>query len=108
MTATVICRAYGAQQRTEARFSDAYGVQFDAATTLGDQAFRACLAAFAIQKEVDTTLQLRIGLNSGQVIAAEIGSGKAGYTGTDQQVGMARLAADIGFEGHLACAEAMP
>ncbi len=53
---------------------------FGAPTTLEDHAFRACLAALDIQKDVGTTLQLRIGLNSGQVIAGEIGSGAGNYT----------------------------
>ncbi len=60
---------------------------FGAPMTLEDHAFRACLASLDIQKEVGATLQLRIGLNSGQVIAGEIGSGKAGYTAIGQQVG---------------------
>ena len=35
-------------------------------------------------------LQLRVGLNSGQVIAGEIGSGALGYTAIGEQVGMAQ------------------
>ena len=35
-------------------------------------------------------LQLRIGLNSGQVIAGEIGAGTFGYTAIGEQVGMAQ------------------
>ena len=35
-------------------------------------------------------LQLRVGLNSGQVIAGEIGSGAFGYTAIGEQVGMAQ------------------
>ena len=35
-------------------------------------------------------LQLRVGLNSGQVIAGEIGSGPLGYTAIGEQVGMAQ------------------
>ena len=50
---------------------------FGAPITLEDHAFRACLAALDIQKDVGATLQLRIGLNSGQVIAGEIGSGQS-------------------------------
>jgi adenylate cyclase len=74
---------------------------FGAPTTLEDHAFRACLTALDIQSTtrqlaVDVqrhdgvTLQLRIGLNSGQVIAGEIGSGSAGYTTIGKQVGMAQ------------------
>ena len=62
---------------------------------------RACLAALGIQEEakriaVDVhdrdgvDLQLRVGLNSGQVIAGEIGSGSFGYTAVGEQVGMAQ------------------
>ena len=35
-------------------------------------------------------LQLRVGLNSGQVVAGEIGSGALGYTAVGEQVGMAQ------------------
>ena len=35
-------------------------------------------------------LQLRVGLNSGQGIAGEIGSGPFGYTAVGEQVGMAQ------------------
>ena len=36
------------------------------------------------------TCRLRVGLNSGQVIAGEIGSGAFGYTAVGEQVGMAQ------------------
>jgi adenylate cyclase len=76
---------------------------FGAPVALEDHAFRACLAAMEIQKqteylaaEVDErdgiTLQLRVGLNSGQVIAGEIGSDRPSYTAVGEQVGMARPA----------------
>jgi adenylate cyclase len=74
---------------------------FGAPLALEDHAFRACLAALAIQEEVKrlsvdvrdrdgVELQLRVGLNSGQVIAGEIGSGPFGYTTIGEQVGMAQ------------------
>ena len=74
---------------------------FGAPVALEDHALRACLAALGIQDEakrlaveVDrrdgVTLQLRVGLNSGQVIAGEIGSGATGYTALGEQVGMAQ------------------
>src|ERR1700746_2760959 len=58
---------------------------FGAAVALGDPALRACLAPLGIQREAGplaaeverrdgVTLQLRVGLNSGRVIAGEIGS----------------------------------
>ena len=74
---------------------------FGAPVALEDHAVRACLAALAIQREVqvvaegvkrgdDVDLRLRVGLNSGQVIAGEIGSGALGYTSVGEQVGMAQ------------------
>jgi class 3 adenylate cyclase len=74
---------------------------FGAPAAMEDHAFRACLAALGAQQEVrrladdvrrrdGVDLQLRIGLNSGQVIAGEIGSGALGYTTIGEQVGMAQ------------------
>ncbi|MGB9223634.1 adenylate/guanylate cyclase domain-containing protein, partial [Mycobacterium sp.] len=74
---------------------------FGAPVALEDHAVRACLAALGVQDEakqiaVDVhardgvQFKLRIGLNSGQVIAGEIGSGGAGYTAIGEQVGMAQ------------------
>jgi class 3 adenylate cyclase len=74
---------------------------FGAPVALEDHAVRACLAALGVQEEakrlaVDVQdrdgvdLQLRVGLNSGQVIAGEIGSGALGYTAIGVQVGMAQ------------------
>ncbi|AGB25702.1 adenylate/guanylate cyclase family protein [Mycobacterium sp. JS623] len=74
---------------------------FGAPIALEDHAFRACLAALAIQQEVarlaaevarrdDVSLQLRVGLDSGRVIVGEIGSGALGYRATGQHVGMAQ------------------
>jgi adenylate cyclase len=74
---------------------------FGAPVALEDHAFRACLAALTIQetvKELATEVQrrdqvdlaVRVGLNSGQVIAGEIGSGSLGYTAIGEHVGMAQ------------------
>jgi class 3 adenylate cyclase len=74
---------------------------FGAPVALEDHAVRACLAALGIQDELarlaaqvrdhdGVELALRIGLNSGQVIAGEIGSGALGYTTIGEQVGMAQ------------------
>jgi class 3 adenylate cyclase len=74
---------------------------FGAPAALEDHALRACLAALGIQQEVtlmaaevqrrdSVKLQLRVGLNSGEVIAGEIGSGALGYTAVGEQVGMAQ------------------
>ncbi len=74
---------------------------FGAPVALEDHAVRACLAALGIQEETARLaaevkdrdcidLRLRVGLNSGQVIAGEIGSGALGYTAIGEQVGMAQ------------------
>ncbi len=74
---------------------------FGAPTALEDHAIRACLAALAIQEEAKrlaveveardgVELRLRVGLNSGQVIAGEIASGPFGYTTIGEHVGMAQ------------------
>ena len=74
---------------------------FGAPVALEDHAVRACLAALGIQEEAKrlaaevqdrdgVDLRLRVGLNSGQVIAGEIGSGPFGYTAIGEQVGMAQ------------------
>jgi class 3 adenylate cyclase len=74
---------------------------FGAPMALEDHAFRACLTALGVQEEAKrlaidvrerdgVELQLRVGLNSGEVIAGEIGSGSFGYTTVGEQVGMAQ------------------
>jgi len=74
---------------------------FGAPIALEDHAVRACLAALGLQDEAkrlavdvrerdDLDLRLRVGLNSGEVIAGEIGSGQFGYATVGKQVGMAQ------------------
>jgi class 3 adenylate cyclase len=74
---------------------------FGAPVALEDHALRACLAALGVQDEAKRLaveverpdgidLRVRIGLNSGQVIAGEIGSGTMGYTAFGEQVGIAQ------------------
>ena len=74
---------------------------FGAPVALEDHAVRACMAALGVQEETKrlavevqdrdgVDLELRVGLNSGQVIAGEIGSGPFGYTAVGEQVGMAQ------------------
>ncbi len=74
---------------------------FGAPVALEDHAFRACAAALAIQEdlaqladEVERSdrfvLAVRVGLNSGRVIAGEIGSGSLGYAATGKTVGFAQ------------------
>ena len=74
---------------------------FGAPVAMEDHAVRACMAALCVQDEAKrlaeevqdrdgVDLQLRVGLNSGQVITGEIGSGPLGYTAIGEQVGMAQ------------------
>jgi adenylate cyclase len=85
---------------------------FGAPAALEDHAVRACLAALGVQEEatrlaVDVRerdgveLQLRVGLNSGQVIAGEIGSGALGYTAVGEQVGMAQRMESVAPPGEV-------
>ena len=78
---------------------------FGAPNTLEDHAFRACLAALDIQQEVGSTLQLRIGVNSGQVIAGEIGSSTGSYTAIGEQVGMAQRMESVAPPGGVMLSE---
>ncbi len=74
---------------------------FGAPVALEDHAFRACVAALAIQDEMkqlatevqrrdEVVLQVRVGLNSGRVIAGDIGSGSPRYAATGETVGFAQ------------------
>src|SRR6516165_9188651 len=89
---------------------------FGAPVALEDHAIRGCLAALGIQDEakplvVDVQardgvdLQLRVGLNSGQVIAGEIGSGALGYTAVGEQVGMAQRMESVAPPGGVMLSE---
>jgi adenylate cyclase len=89
---------------------------FGAPVALEDHAFRACLAALEIQAEAGhpaadveardgISLQLRIGLNSGQVIAGEIGSSTASYTAIGEQVGMAQRMESVAPPGGVMLSE---
>jgi class 3 adenylate cyclase len=96
---TAVVKRYGG---TLSQFTgDGIMAVFGAPVALEDHAVRACLAALGVQEEakrlaVDARerdgvdLRLRVGVNSGQVIAGEIGSGSYGYTAIGEQVGMAQ------------------
>src|SRR5262249_5495842 len=103
--AELVARAAAVVQRyggTVDKFTgDGIMAVFGAPAALEDHALRACLAALGIQEEVTrlaaevdrrdgVDLRLRVGLNSGQVIAGEIGSAAPGYTAIGEQVGMAQ------------------
>ena len=89
---------------------------FGAPVALEDHAFRACVAALTIQDETTrlaaqvqrrdgVALQVRVGLNSGRVIAGEIGSGSLGYAATGQQVGMAQRMESVAPPGGVMLSE---
>ena len=89
---------------------------FGAPVALEDHAIRACLAALAIQEEAKrlavevrerdgVDLQVRVGLNSGQVIAGEIGSGSLGYAAIGEQVGMAQRMESVAPPGGVMLSE---
>ncbi|HEX3286798.1 MAG TPA: AAA family ATPase [Mycobacterium sp.] len=96
-SAAVVHRYGGTVEHT----GDGVMALFGAPVALEDHAFRACVAALNIQEEAirlaaevtrtdGVALQLRVGLNSGRVIAGEIGSGSLGYAATGEHVGMAQ------------------
>ena len=89
---------------------------FGAPVALEDHAFRGCLAALAIQEEADrvaaevqrsdgVALWLRVGLNSGRVIAGEIGSGSLGYAATGETVGFAQRIESVAPPGGVMLSE---
>ncbi|MGO9031467.1 ATP-binding protein [Mycobacterium sp.] len=89
---------------------------FGAPIALEDHAFRACLAALAIQQEANrlaaevqrrdgVVLRLRVGLNSGRVIAGEIGSGALGYAATGEPVGFAQRMESVAPPGGVMLSE---
>ena len=97
--ASAIVQRYGG---TVDKFTgDGIMAVFGAPIALEDHAVRACRAALDIQADAhnlaadverrdEIVLQLRIGLNSGEVITGEIGSGPMTYTAVGEQVGMAQ------------------
>jgi adenylate cyclase len=89
---------------------------FGAPVALEDHAVRACLAALDIQQETQLLardvqsrdgidLRLRIGLNSGEVIAGEVGSTALGYTAIGEQVGMAQRMESVAPPGEVIAGE---
>jgi len=89
---------------------------FGAPVALEDHAIRACLAAVGVQEEAKrlavevrecdgVDLQMRVGLNSGQVIAGEIGSGSLGYAAIGEQVGFAQRMESVAPPGGVMLSE---
>jgi adenylate cyclase len=89
---------------------------FGAPVALEDHALRACLAALGIQQEIKdladevashdhVELRLRIGLNSGQVVAGNIGSGPNRYTAVGEHVGIAQRMESVAPPGGVMVSE---
>jgi class 3 adenylate cyclase len=96
---TKVVQRYGGG--TVERIGDGVMAIFGAPVALEDHAFRGCLAALGIQHEMSrlaaevarrdgVALRVRVGLNSGRVIAGEICSGSLGYAATGEAVGFAQ------------------
>ncbi|MFZ0834521.1 MAG: AAA family ATPase, partial [Mycobacterium sp.] len=110
----VVVKRYGG---TVDKFTgDGIMALFGAPVALEDHAFRACLAALDIQHEARrlaaevqssdrVELQLRVGLNSGQVIAGDIGSAAMGYTAIGEHVGMAQRMESVAPPGGVMLSE---
>ena len=90
---------------------------FGAPVALEDHALRACLAALDIQAEAGhlaaevqrrdhISLRLRAGLNSGRVVAGEMGSGVTGYAAIGETVGYAQRMESVAPHGGVMLSEA--
>ncbi|MBV8787550.1 MAG: AAA family ATPase, partial [Mycobacterium sp.] len=105
-----VVRRYGS---TVAQWTgDGIMAVFGAPVALEDHAVRGCLAALNLQEEarrlaVDVLehdgidLQLRVGLNSGEVIAGGFASGQFGYGTVGEQVGMAQRMESVAPAGEV-------
>jgi adenylate cyclase len=89
---------------------------FGAPVALEDHALRGCLAALGIQQETQGlaaevashdrfALQLRVGLNSGQVVAGNVGTGPFRYTAFGEHVGMAQRMESVAPPGGVMVSE---
>ncbi|BBX71668.1 cyclase [Mycolicibacterium psychrotolerans] len=89
---------------------------FGAPIALEDHAIRGCLSALAIQDEANrlaaevqrrdsVDLHVRVGLNSGRVVAGEIGSGVRGYAAIGEQVGLAQRMESVAPPGGVMLSE---
>jgi adenylate cyclase len=89
---------------------------FGAPIALEDHALRACLTALDIQeatRELAATvksrdgvhIELRVGLNSGEVIAGDVGTSPWSYTAVGHQVGMAQRMESLAAPGGVMLSE---
>ena len=89
---------------------------FGAPVALEDHAVRACFAALGIQKEAErlaadierhdhVEFRLRVGLDSGEVIAGEVASHAMGYTAVGEHVGLAQRMESVAPPGGVMLSE---
>ena len=89
---------------------------FGAPIALEDHALRSCLTALDIQKTAHELaakvhsrdgvhIELRVGLNSGEVIAGDVGSSPWSYTAVGHQVGMAQRMESLAAPGGVMLSE---
>jgi class 3 adenylate cyclase len=111
--AAAMVRRYGG---TVEYYGDGLMALFGAPIALEDHAFRACLAALAVQEETKrlaaevarrdgVALRLRVGLNSGRVIAGDVGSGSLRYAATGEPVGFAERMQSVAPPGGVMLSE---
>jgi adenylate cyclase len=112
--AAAITRRYGGM--VDKFTGDGIMALFGAPVALEDHAFRACLAALDIQQQIaqladevqrrdGVALGLRVGLNSGRVIAGEISSDARAYTAVGEQVGLAQRMESVAPPGGVMLSE---
>ncbi|MCP9274019.1 adenylate/guanylate cyclase domain-containing protein [Mycolicibacterium arenosum] len=112
-SAAAVVRRYGG---TVQGTGDGVMAIFGAPVAHEDHALRGCLAALAIQDEsrrlaADVArrdhieLRLRVGLDSGLVIAGELGSGVLGYAATGRHVGWAQRMESVAPPGEVVLSE---
>lgn len=110
---TRVLRRYGG---TVEYNGDGVMALFGAPVALEDHAFRACMAAIEVQGEASRLaaevkqrdgidFRVRVGLNSGRVIAGEIGSGAFGYRAIGETVGFAQRMESVAPAGGVMLSE---
>ncbi|SBS71897.1 Adenylate/guanylate cyclase [uncultured Mycobacterium sp.] len=110
---TAVLRRYGG---TVEYNGDGVMALFGAPVALEDHAFRACMAALDVQGEASQLaaevkqrdgidFRVRVGLNSGRVIAGEIGSGAFGYRAIGETVGFAQRMESVAPAGGVMLSE---
>ncbi|WP_420109942.1 adenylate/guanylate cyclase domain-containing protein [Mycolicibacter arupensis] len=109
-----VVRRYGG--RVEKFIGDAVMAVFGVPLALEDHAVRGCLAALEIQQQAQqlatelshadgVDLALRVGLNSGQVVAGELGSAAQNYTAIGEEVGFAQRMESVAPPGGVMLSE---